>query len=150
MFAISIQFSLMGLLADLLVRNLPRVSGQGDSCSSGEDRLLIVDKAKIEKILESFEGALKRPMMYFGRVDDPWLARNFLYGIDHAVSICYELKPRLLTDLEYQVLEQRGLRISPEGSVKVLREKHLNDEEIVIELVRIHIDIYNALLSEIV
>jgi hypothetical protein len=108
----------------------------------------MIEKAKVEKIIESLNNAVMRPQMYFGVDDNPSITQSFLDGINQSASIFFDVEPYFIISKCHDAIEKRGHRLSARGPIKELEEEGLTRKEIVDELLRIHISLYESLLKD--
>lgn len=124
------------------------IAGQNDLCCAKKSDL-VMEKEKIDKMIEFLEDVFKRPAMHFGKVDSVERANSFLVGIRYATFSLFDLDRYSIVDFQGDVVTKRGHRFSARGVSQELKDEGYEDIQIVKELIEIEIDFWKLVRNSL-
>ncbi len=102
-----------------------------------------MNKEQAERLIKFLAAVKTRPAIHIGRYDDHRAVQIFLSAV---YSTC-----QISTKFDYEpfqaVVERRGWTPTGEGLAPSMREAGLSDEQIVIEMIDMHIEAYKQIFQ---
>ena len=108
-----------------------------------------MEQEKIDKIIEFLKQVLKYPAMHFGAVDAVERADSFLIGIRYGTFFLFDLDNYSIVNLRGDVVNKRGHKFTPSGTVQDLKDEGYENTQIVIELIKIEIDFWELVRNSL-
>ena len=95
-------------------------------------------------LIEQLENLKARPAMFFGTDDDVEAAIHFFNGFNAAASTLLRPDEPWRSEHYRAVLETRGWKMSARHPAREMKEKSLNNREVVAELIEIELASWRA------
>jgi hypothetical protein len=108
----------------------------------------MIDRRKVETIIESLDFVAKQPKMYLGVDDDPAIARSYLNGIRHAIRHLAEVDPHMMLSKWWDAGEAHGYPRTTRSPDHAMAEQGMSGPEIIVRLIQIEQTMYKLLLED--
>jgi hypothetical protein len=99
---------------------------------------------EIEKVINFLKGMREHPLLYFGYQNDPAIARAYLNGMRSVALklLGFDNSVGEIVNIEDAAARRRGYWYQEDGVIPALKNKGLDDNEIVTELVETEIEFW--------